>query len=338
MGSGAKDKKTSDLDSLKRQVRRMSRELEVMKKKEQHEQAVQTINEINRRLCDEMDAILLKSNRLAVQFLNSQLSTRIAVSNLVIGALHLADNEFKGILGVKDPKPFSMDLLSIFLVALPGLGPVAKCLEVWSKNTGSFKSFMAHLGKEVNDLEGAVFASTAVDADYSTLNQADASNVVIRAALDESYRRLGQAMVTNFFAVPYVINSQISEGKIKSIWTDAALEILDPLAIGLSMTINGVGNLSRIFLYEMLRAYAGRHCKLALGMLIPPNNLPENLGPFGEFRGFSQGSRNEIYKRFGDSWSGTPKYPQIKSYRDIVKHWRVPKVRVHMQGIEVPVH
>ena len=315
-------------------------------------QTVQIIMLNHRLLMEKTDRLIFQvrneKNRLAVEFVNSQVMLSIAQVTFVSGALMMANNEYNSILGLKDSqRSISLGLLSIALIAIPGLGPIAVGIKAWGDNSSKIKNFAAHVGNNINDFFGAGTSMQKNEADNVGMNNTNSSNGVIRDALEVGYKQIEQALsVQNL--IPRIINNGLSDTQLKSNWVSAGLPILSSTQ---SKAMRDVGNLellAKIYLYDMLRAYTGQWVKYELDATESVNtnklfgggflqesakdsqrhflqNLPEDGNRYGDFTGMTQAARDAIYARFGTHsasiFSAKTSRPMITGYRDMVKHW-----------------
>lgn len=310
--------------------------------------AIQQIKQILQKMQDDTkrieDQIKLQSNRLAVEFLNQQVTGRLTQSQFIISALFIANNEYNGILGLKDAqKGIDLDITTIILATIPGVGPIAAGLKKWAEGSSAVKKLLAHIAENATDYVGSV--SPPTDADDTSLNTASSANDVIQSALSKAYQQLGLALQVQEYGVPDVIKYNLTIEEVKTAWAKSDLELLDVSEI--AKTVQNDANLtvlSKIYLYDMLKSYVGKWVKYTYRYSVgsPPiqnlkENLPEDGNSWGNFTGMTQAARDAIYKRFGTNEAGVSFYsltqrPMISGYRDMVKHWGL-QVSAEVMGV-----
>lgn len=289
-----------------------------------------------------------QSKARALAFVQEQTATWLLQAMVLSTALHMASEEYHGVLGVKDAsKGLTGDILfAVALVLAPELGFIAKGLEVWKDNAIKVKKLVSALGRNASDMYDATIAKVgqSTGADHSSLNKANASKAVISKYMAEANRQIALSILVQSLLTRYINEieaSTMTEQDIRRMWLNHGLTILDVIKTATTVAlISGPlqDTLSKSFLYDMLRAYAYQHCEVVISAMPAGDEvrdrekrmpwsqaLPQKLTMLvGEFRGMSQESRNEIYNRFGDSWAGVDSNrPPIRGYRDMVAHWGV---------------
>ena len=310
--------------------------------------AVQQIMQGMQRMIDAgkkvADDAKLQSNRLAVEFLNSQVTGRMTQAQFIIGALFIANNEYNGILGLKDAqKGIPLDITTIILATIPGVGPIAAGLKKWAEGSSAVKKLLAHIAENATDYVGSV--TPLNDADNTSLNTVSGANDVIQSALSKAYQQLGLALQVQQYGVPDVIKYNLTIEEVKAAWAKSDLEMLDVSEV--ARIVQNDANLTvlaKIYLYDMLKSYTGKWVKYTYKYRVggPPitnltENLPEDGNSFGDFTGMTQAARDAIYSRFGTNEAGQSFYaltqrPMISGYRDMVKHWGL-QVSAEVMGV-----
>lgn len=239
----------------------------------------------------------------------------------VQNAINNAKELFQHIIQLKDLNKltFVYDLIwSVGSAIVPGIGAGIIQLRSW-RDAGIYKRILAETARRTGNV---VWVNTntikekldAIDQKYKNPGED-----VIRDALRQVERQLDLADVLSGEFLSMIKNGNIDENfKIE--------DYLSPLGKYAEPITTDSALLSKMFLYNLLKAYAERNCWYIKIVSATGRVISE------EFIGLSQSSRYAIFDIFGfnSGWVGNSDFPAISDYRDILAHWNV-KTREEFQ-------
>ncbi len=276
---------------------------------------------------------------LALKFLNEQSFAWRDKALFTNTALMMANNDFNAILGIQDAQkiPWFDILLGVAAITLPHLGAIGLFVKKLGDSSDSKKKFLSAMIQSSNDFVGVgQQLASGIEADSDSLAKSMSSNTVISSAMKKVFYQIGMINLFNSVFSDRIIKDKMTKSTVIAEWRreyQNIIPILDTTQEALELSNNSsktLESLSKIFLYDMLRAYAAENCDFMkvdkiMGIKILPTDIALPADMSDEFKGISQAARKEIYKRFTyHQWWTDPSRPFIIDDRDILRKW-VPR-------------
>ena len=308
--------------------------------------------EQNRRIADLQKQVTEnKAATAALAFLIAKAAVVNKNASLVRDALDAAKTNFDQILSLKDFHwtDITFDLVwALGNMFVPALGTALLPLKAWRNNTigGDQTRLKLFFGKSVERLGNLVVSDANVIRNHlekiESNNEKVSNQNVIESVKAEIRKQFDIAafFATNFYELLKKHQGQLPPGyNIEAEWNNAGLG-----EYGTAMDLK-IENLSRIMLYKLIQEYTKQKCSFILHKTTvrmpgsrpqgPPSTFPSNGNQIGKFNGLSEKSREAIYNLFGNTnpanfafvWLGSPEFPRINSYKDMIEKWKMPVIR-----------